>query len=413
MRITDKKIVGKKTLVAVAMALAFMQPARADFSSLDLGQTNLEQLTDCLEYTVHGLTLRMVIRKFRVYFYWTPNISHFSPDMLSMSHPELNDMPYTEYGRIFGPALKQVSNVGFAKMLGAATGLGGNLEIGGGRYQHKDWGKHQAVQFAENSVVGNPSAMIIEAFSWQGLNIPEAEQSGHEVSNEESSKYLADFAEGKAKWSENFNQAFQYNQVMQALSSSPVIEQIKTLVQQIDIAVSTLGGRVGNSPFCPVNQQAFQPFYFSGIDAYAWRLGYPITDPDKSSEVLNPFAQSIGADKEVWGYLYPREGAVNHQEGAKVAAVVAARSADVLANGGIGRIYKEPKYKMGKLAWSSVYPQASACHRQIPNTVSVTDAKEQYAWTLWTNHRCDLYRRGKAIAFIPLGPIHITPKIPD
>lgn len=401
-----------KTLISSALAILFAQSTQAQgFNSLSLGQQNLQQLKDCLEYTIHGITLRVIITPFGYYYFWTPNVSHFSPDMLSMSHPELNEMPYTEYGRIFGGSLKQVSNVGFSKMLGAATGLGSNLEIGGGRYQHEAWGKHQSVQFSENSVIGNPSAMIIDAFTWDGLNVPNTEQSGHEVSGEESTKYLQDFSEGKAEWSDNFNQAFQYNMVMQTLASSPVIQQIKMLVQQIDSSVSAFNGRVGDSPFCPVNQQAFQPFFLSGIDVYNWRMGYPITDSDKITNVANPLEESIGKDGDIWGYLYPREGAVNHQERQKVAAVVAARSADILANGGSARIYKQPQYKMDKLAWSSVYPKTSTCHRKIPNTVSATDEKGQYAWTLWTNHRCDLYRRGIVVAFIPIGPIHITPEI--
>ncbi|SUO90229.1 TraU family protein [Suttonella indologenes] len=412
MRIAKMKAVGKKTVMATAIALAFIQPARADFSSLDLGQTNLQQLTDCLEYTFHGLTLRVIYYGWGYYWFWTPNVSHNSPDMLAITHAELNDIPYSDYNRVFGTALKSVSNVGFAKLGGSMIGL--DAEIGGGRYRHEAWGQHQSVQFTEASVIGNPSAMVIDAFTWDGLSIPrEIQTSAQQLAEGKSEQYLEDFVEGKEQWTAELNGAFSYNQVMKSLAKSPVIKQIKRLIREIDKLAASLNGRVGHSPFCPVNQQAFQPFYLSGIDAYAWRMGYPVTDPDRTMEVLNPLAGTIGTEGEIWGYLYPREGAVNQQESAKVAAVAAVRAADILAEGGVGRLYREPRYKMARFAWSKVHPTSSECRLNIAHTGIEEEERDRYAWTMWTNHRCDLYRAGKVVAFVPLGPIRVTPSISD
>ena len=135
---------------------------------------NLEQLPVCLEYKITGITLRVIITPWFVYYFWTPHVEHYSPDLLAMSHAELNAMPWVEYNALFGEAYKQVSNVLFAKILTSLFGLP-QTEIGGGRYLDKGWGKHQSVQFTESTIVGNPVAMFIDAFTFKGINLPQPE----------------------------------------------------------------------------------------------------------------------------------------------------------------------------------------------------------------------------------------------
>lgn len=411
-----------KTLIA-SIGLAIL-PAMAEDSGLltstSLAETSLEQIESCLEYTIHGITLRAIYTPWGVYYFWTPNVSHFSPDLLSMSHKELDDMPYLEFQKTFGAALKPIAQKGFADVVGKTVGSL-NADIGGGRYQHKDWGDYQAGQFSESTVIGNPAAMFIDAFTWNGLRMAGKEVSkAAELSSTDAQDYLEGFKKGngKAEWSDSFDNAMNYDMTMQVMANSPVVQSIKQIVRQIDSAVSSMQGRTGDSPFCPVYASAFQPFYLSGVDSYLWRLGYPVTDSEHSDVILNPLSTDIvGTGGEQWGHIYPRDGAVNHQEAQKVAAVVAVRSKQVLAEGGMGRLYREPDYKMKRVVWSKVYPQPKKnCHVNIANTGTETeskDRKDRYAWNLWTNHRCDLYRRGVPIAFIPIGPIHVTPVVPE
>jgi len=95
--------------------------------------------------------------------------------------------------------------------------------------------------------------------------------------------------------------------------------------------------------------------------------------------------------------------------------VVAQRAVDLLAETEkpVGRIYRLPRYRMSGVAWSKMYPTQTWCHKNIANTGTEVDRPyDMYAWTVWTRHECDLYRRGFPVLYIPLG-IPITPPVPD
>lgn len=435
------------------------------FTTLELAAHNLVQLPACLEYKITGISLRLIIiPPFIYYYFWTPHVEHFSPDMVNMSHKELDQMPWVEYNLLMGFVLKQVSNVLFAEIVARLFGLE-NQEIGGGRFQYARWGEHQGVQFSDNTVVGSPIAMFLEMFTYQpkprdggsgggggagGFAKPGQDAGGRTpqfsgqagngqgrpgVTQADVGAWLASWAgNSDTPWPPLFSDALGMQEVLTMMANSPIVESVKGLMAQIDAALATVGGRVGNSPFCPVNPTPFEPYYLSGIDAYLWRMGYPAADFEHSTTIINPFssdtvkptASQDGALIEIpqelaqiltpkWGNVYPREGALDQPVGSKLGAVVARRSQSLLGEGEkpLGRLYRVPKYRVKSAAWSKEWPTMTMCHRNIANTGEELEEHDRYVWTMWTAHDCDLYRRGIHIVTVPIGPIYVTPPIPD
>ena len=415
------------------------------FTTLELATTTVAQLPSCLEYTIEGITLRMVIHWWGVSYFWTPHVSHYSPDLLEMSHRELQYFPYIEYRLLLSIPYYEFTKTVFSRLLGALLGIGVNVPMAGGHYLHDQFGKHQSVQFSDAMVIGHPVAMLIEAFTFKGVKLPQANGGGGQrpqISQADVKAWLESWVTGDTNWPPVFSQALGYQEVLAMLANSPVIQQIKQLMQQIDAALSSINGKVGDSPFCPVNSTPFEPYYLSGGDVYPWRVGYPVADSEKSLTILNPLSRDVigpttERDKQAetvigkvlekiaealhelfrerWGHIYPREGSVDQRDSAKIGAVVAQRAVDLLAEKEkpTGRIYRIPRYRMRGVAWSKMYPVETSCHKNIANTGTEVDRPyDMYAWTVWTQHDCDLFPAGAPVLFVPLG-ISVTPPVPE
>ena len=415
------------------------------FTTLELATTTVAQLPSCLEYTIEGITLRMVIHWWGVSYFWTPHVSHYSPDLLEMSHRELQYFPYIEYRLLLAIPYYEFTRTVFSRLLATLLGFNVNVPMGGGHYLHDQFGKHQSVQFSDAMVIGHPVAMLIEAFTFKGVKLPEANGGGGQrpqISQEDVKAWLESWVTGDTDWPPVFSQALGYQEVLAMLANSPVIQQIKQLMQQIDAALSSINGKVGDSPFCPVNSTPFEPYYLSGGDVYPWRVGYPVADSEKSLTILNPLSRDVigpttERDKQAetvigkvlekiaevlhelfrerWGHIYPREGSVDQRDSAKIGAVVAQRAVDLLAEKEkpTGRIYRIPRYRMRGVAWSKMYPVETSCHKNIANTGTEVDRPyDMYAWTVWTQHDCDLFPAGAPVLFVPLG-ISVTPPVPE
>ena len=414
------------------------------FTTLELATATVAQVPSCLEYTIEGITLRMVIHWWGVSYFWTPHVSHYSPDLLEMSHRELQYFPYIEYRLLLAIPYYEFTRTVFSRLLATLLGFNVNVPMAGGYYLHDQFGKHQSVQFSDAMVIGHPVAMLIEAFTFKGVKLPEGKGGGKrpQISQKDVNAWLESWVNGNTNWPPIFSEALGYQEVLAMLANSPVIQQIKQLMLQLDAALSAVGGKVGDSPFCPVNSTPFEPYYLSGGDVYPWRIGYPVADSEKSLTILNPLSRDVigpttKRDKQAetvigkvlekiaealhelfrerWGHIYPREGSVDQRDSAKIGAVVAQRAVDLLAEKEkpTGRIYRIPRYRMRGVAWSKMYPVETSCQRNIANTGTEVDRPyDMYAWTVWTQHDCDLFRAGRAIAFVPLG-IPVTPPVPD
>ena len=475
-------------LVAAAQSAEPGDEMEGGFSTMEAAQYTLEQLPQCLEYKIVGISLRLIIiPPFYYYWFWTPHVAHYSPDMLSMSHVELTHIPYIEFNSLLGRNYKYASEKLFAAVVAKLVGLP-LYKIGGGRNQYHKWGEHQSVQFMENTVIGNPVAMFLDMFTydmsrimqnqigmgnnsstgvgtgigaggssnsggnsgggqggWGGASPQYNGGSGNgsstrpQVKDKQVMSWMGSWiSDQNTEWPTLFSDNMGYQQVMMMMANSPIVQVIKQIMQQIDTALSSVNGKVGDSPFCPVNATPMTPYYLSGFDSYLWRMGYPTADYEHTATIVNPFSDDvigptvqnedygdalIDLPPEIaallqpkWGNIYPREGTVNDPNIARVAAVVAKRSQTLLGEEDkpLGRIYKTPKYRINSAAWSKIYPEVGLeCRRNIANTVNetVVDDQGKSAWTMWTQHHCDLERKGIHIVTIPIGPIYVTPKI--
>ena len=268
------------------------------FTTLELATTTVAQLPSCLEYTIEGITLRMVIHWWGVSYFWTPHVSHYSPDLLEMSHRELQYFPYIEYRLLLAIPYYEFTRTVFSRLLATLLGFNVNVPMAGGHYLHDQFGKHQSVQFSDAMVIGHPVAMLIEAFTFKGVKLPQTNGGGGQrpqISQADVKAWLESWVTGDTNWPPVFSQALGYQEVLAMLANSPVIQQIKQLMLQIDAALSAVGGKVGDSPFCPVNSTPFEPYYLSGGDVYPWRIGYPVADSEKSLTILNPLSRDVNA----------------------------------------------------------------------------------------------------------------------
>ncbi len=429
-------------------------------------QTTINSVPECIEYCVDGLSLYAIITPFGVVFYWTPNISHNSPDLLMMSHNTLYDTPLSEFDAVFGKAY-----VPFVEsILQLATSI--KSPVGGGRERHKNWGKYQSVAFKESTGLGHPASVILKMFDRGGLKpkgkviksgkdnifIPcktngclEEENSalGNSLQqenkmggtpNQKASDWLSDFYNGKAmNTTPDMLNGFGGNMVnMNSVASNTGLSDFMRGIGQGVAGFGRIGGRL----FCPINVTPFMPYYLSGLDALEWRMGYPISDWRYSTQVLNPFSNdgistkvkdyiqlskkriALPAIKEYWGNIYPREGVLEHPWDSKRGAVITARAADIMVeDSGSTRIrYKPDNSNNGFGGWGKLFPisgettpgqKAVACHKNIANTGITNNETGGYAWTFWRRYNCDMLTTGIHITTIKFAePVCLTDKVP-
>ncbi len=432
--------------------------------TVTLLKKTMSNMPDCIEYCIHELVFKMKKKHGIPYFFWTLNVSHNSPNWLNLTHPELDDTAYIDFNKVYGKAYKKMSELIFKKPVELIAGKKLAEEIGGGRYRHAQWGKHQAVQFSEVVVMGHPGSMILAMFGPNGLkpkgncrthgcleNKPNdlgegiRNDTGDVDYNEDESQaagenYLNGWLNGNFSFTDpGLLGIFSYMGIHDIIASSDLLSDfLKNLIQLIQSTASSLGAEIDYF-FCPMEIAPFIPYYLSGFDSYAWRLGYPVADSEFSNIILNPLSDDIiGTDvtdtvqiaskkikiptiNEQWGNIYPREGTVNVQNTAKMAAVTAYRANSILSDRkkSLNRIYRKPlENTVG--VWSKEVPPidtttpvhtVSACHKNIANTGIFIHKNSNYIYTSWPKYRCDL-AGGKRILAIPLD-ICLTRPVPE
>lgn len=164
---------------------------------------------------------------------------------------------------------------------------------------------------------------------------------------------------------------------------------------------------------CESQATSYNPYFVSGTDSIAWRLGIPETAyPD----ALIPGRREIGNfPSNTWGSVYPRSGFINQSSDAKAAAVVAQRVGDIVTRSGQPHVYQSLTGSVGGSSmrvwppealeentnkggsWQMLAPEVSnSCEVFGENdTASVAgwDGGKQaesgnYAWTLWRPYQC-------------------------
>ena len=450
---------GKKWLrqlaLAAGVALACTsQPAHAGFGTAELVSTTISQIPDCLDYRILGLSLRVIWTPYGPYYFWTLHVGHTVPAMVNQSHPYLDEMPWEDYSRLLGSAYRAASeaivHVGF-------LGLADNVEIGAGRYKHHKFGKHYAPQHYESALIGHPAMIIFQKTgggeksgggnggSGSSASSPEKQKA---PSNPTNSRYFqgtgnvprnnggnagngngqqqpppgAGFlnrwqnkGSGQGQFTDQERQSLGYDETMSQIDGADYTDYDRAN-DSVTSAVDGYDVSTGGRYFCTLPYTPFWPYYLSGLDSILWRHGWPLVDLHRIWNPLWPgprIAPSTGTLlPETWGHLYPRYGTVDHVDDAKASAVIARRGLDILADPQIGRVYWPTTAPSG-VAWSKVYPEQVSCHKNIAHTGTKRIEERQYAWTSWFYATCDLDERGQLVLRIPLGPIQVTPAIPE
>lgn len=421
----------------------------------DLFSKTIDSVPECIEYCVDGVSLYMIITPFGISYYWTPNVSHNSPDILMMSHNSLEKTPYEDFNSFFGNSYKSIVN-GYNKSL-----FGINVETEGGRSVYKKYGEHQSVTFKEASGVGHPASMILKMFGKGGLrpngywvgqgdsrqwhqcqtygcveeeNSPAGEslrqelslgdkESSDEEKQNDASNYLKNFDSSKTRTTTP-KMVEHFGGNLKNMNSAAQNKKLNDTTSNIGEKVSSYGS-VGQRIFCPINVTPFVPYYLSGLDSAQWRTGYPVTDPQHSLTITNPSSKDvIGANNEKWGYMFPREGTVNNPSDAKVGTVVAVRAASVLNDkrNNIRVVNKPDDSNHGFGGWGKLFPKLgdttpnskqAACHKKASNTGVINNENGGYAWTYWRRYNCDLRTTGIYITTVNFGPICLTSEVPN
>lgn len=450
---------GKKWLrqlaLAAGVALACTsQPAHAGFGTAELVSTTISQIPDCLDYRILGLSLRVIWTPYGPYYFWTLHVGHTVPAMVNQSHPYLDEMPWEDYSRLLGSAYRAASeaivHVGF-------LGLADNVEIGAGRYKHHKFGKHYAPQHYESALIGHPAMIIFQKTgggeksgggnggSGSSASSPEKQKA---PSNPTNSRYFqgtgnvprnnggnagngngqqqpppgAGFlnrwqnkGSGQGQFTDQERQSLGYDETMSQIDGADYTDYDRAN-DSVTSAVDGYDVSTGGRYFCTLPYTPFWPYYLSGLDSILWRHGWPLVDLHRIWNPLWPgprIAPSTGTLlPETWGHLYPRYGTVDHVDDAKASAVIARRGLDILADPQIGRVYWPTTAPSG-VAWSKVYPEQVSCHKNIAHTGTKRIEERQYAWTSWFYATCDLDERGQLVLRIPLGPIQVTPAVPE
>ena len=157
---------------------------------------------------------------------------------------------------------------------------------------------------------------------------------------------------------------------------------------------------------CQSQTNAFQPYFLSSLDFFAWRFGMPeMFYP----EAITPGMREVSQNGDLWGNIYPRGGSITQTHDYKASSVIAQRIGDIVSRtgqlhvyipaakrGGEGKWYpKEVKEGDKKThRWQMLSPKTERSCSVFPNGSSVAahgdkvSNTENYSWALWRPYAC-------------------------
>lgn len=198
---------------------------------------------------------------------------------------------------------------------------------------------------------------------------------------------------------------------------------LNTLKFKSSDAIGHPAASISMSLSCPSQATSFNPYFVSGTDSIAWRLGMP---ESVYPDAMIPGRREIGNfPSNSWGSVYPRSGFISQSSDAKSAAVIAQRVGDIVTRTGQPHVYqplrgtpsfsgrvwppsalKENTDKTGK--WQMLVPKtSSSCTVFGDNDTSSLAGWDgngnnastgNYAWTLWRPYQC-CRKRGQAFLY--------------
>lgn len=429
----------------------------------------LDQYPACLAYAIVGISLYCKPTYYGCDYYVTLRVQHNNPDILTFTNRELKNIPWKEWGSAFGKAYSKYSENIIKRLMPSELK---DIEVFAGPYQKKGYGKHQTVELREAEVVGHPVSLISRMFDQGGLQTEKPNPNGggrdepatvecdtagcleeeegdlgDSIANQENyeneeyhpaNQMELDADEYIANWPGStalpgsiasfFNIGGFANQIAGDESTVSFVESVGNAVSDYADSQDAQGERL----FCPSTITPVVPYYLSGIDGKQWRLGYPITDPHMATTIINPISRDIVGpskstssslislkNKEIWGHIYPREGTTNQPDDGRASAVIQVRGLEIANdsdNYGL-RIRVEPdESNAGGGGWSVLFPEAeenNTCRGNIANLKHYNNQYYNHVSTNWRRYECDLQTNGVYLGTVPIGPIYITPQIPE
>ncbi len=428
---------GRLAWPLLALALA-ATPARASelnlvgerYHTADLIHRTIQALPACLKYCLLGIEIRVRITPWSYEVFYVPRVEHHLAALHVMAADRLAGEPYLEWAATAGVIQKALLDQ-FARVVPTLLGGSPILESGGGQTRVGQYGRQQSTVFKEVSVLGHPVALLPLLLSKTGVLTHENLTLG-DGSSGGSSSSASGFIRSWTNWASqcftNPNQCpisplFPAGLISTIYKIKDVVDQIIRGVKRVKMAMQFVqiaknlrrianvvinqgtgagGGVRIDRLLCPNKIKIFYPYYLSGVDALFWRSGWPITDVQYTATLLNPLSTDrIGGLGEVWGSLYPRHGFLNHDHPGRVAAVISARGAHLVAD---SKVTLRPKLTTQDAGghWQAVSPVPSGtCEANIADLPTPVDAGGGYGYNLWARYECPLSEVGTRVAFIP------------
>lgn len=363
-------------LLAVALiASTASVPTRAagedqsGFTIVDLVESGVRGLPDCLNYCVVGVCIHLRVRLLSVQILISPRVEHNTPEFVVSAYAAGKQQPWMEWREVFGPAQESSSN----SMLALITSSG---RIGGyGTYQEETRIYDRQEIFKEVDVLGHPLSMLPTLLANGDISdrMPRVTQQANlvqmvdEANQEESPTELDTFNDAMDSANEivdtaGFPAVFLDPALLRVFSYMDTANQIRDSVNTVAEAMNLLqevsdlissppgisGGFRTDNLMCPNSVLPFTPYYLSSNDLFGWRLGIPdrIFHAGDMARAMTPFMGNRkvlgtadgglpGLGEGTWAGLYPRMGFVRNSHDGKAASVAAQRGLDlVLANRG-------------------------------------------------------------------------------
>ena len=454
---------GITALLAISSLVGTANATHLDketFNTVDLIVPSIQGILteDCGGYCVVGacahLRWRLTWRGIRWYTIVSPKIRHGMPVLLVSSYNHPGEEPYAEWRASFSSVIS-----------GASDALG----VAGGQEDPRALDVHQSVSFKEVDIIGHPLASLPDMVDRGGggsgsgnFQRPAPFRSPNTNGNTTASidggnadvnvETMADSLLNGTLGAGMRVILGRYQDALAALQLVDVIQDVEQAAQYFRAIAdamaaisaaseasvrSSIYGNLINPRFrvprllCPSNIRSLQPYYLSFADAFWWRAGYPVTDgpisgSDYSGAILNPFsgdtlpvdANPLNPLDEVWGHLYPREGALNQSHDAKTASVVAWRGMDVLLNSvpapriGIalpGRVSESGwSVDVDHPRWQMIHPEVKSCQPTpyysssdpTVDFIHINGEFGNYAWNYYRTYTCCSNRRGRLVMTI-------------
>ncbi|MEW8139161.1 MAG: TraU family protein [Candidatus Thiodiazotropha endolucinida] len=455
-----------KRQIAALVAVSFLfntllsSVAMADdpgFGTDALIRTGINGMFDpsCGGYCITGacahLNIRVTWRGISYYTIVSPRIRHAVPDLVISAYNNIGNEPWVDWRSAVGNIMDRLNTGPVAAILGVTDGMRGSQQL------YAEQGAQQSVRFKEVDIVGHPVSIIPRIARTDGefnsdiffnFQVPSVRR----LPSLDQAR-AQDEATPDDQWSlesmldSGFNSVMnilleQLSIMLRAFDLVRVIERLiemfnmftslldfynnaMTLLETITrstIYANLLNPRFqANRLFCPASVTPFQPYYLSYLDTMFWRTGFPITDgpisgSNHSATILNPYSSDrMGSSGEIWGHLYPRDGAVNQQMDPKAATVLAVRALDVLkrdVSAGSRTRVGVPLpagFPRGGGRWQMIYPELRQCSVSpfYGDDTAFHDFMEEnehggYAWNYYHVYQCCMNERGRLVATMNL-----------